>query len=271
MSHAGYRWKPKLALVLPVDFSTERLAHLHDLTVALEVLASVMDQYNIDVVSDSPDAARLFHKVVPFSHEAISASAGALVILSRGLNDEVSAIRPSRHVAADPCAYRINKKRIVFAAGGVELPFVPAADCEIAQNARGCMSVLLDEDEEVPSFLEALRRLRARGLPLRLTLSSRADEVFARRVHAAFEDDPRVEVHDPEPRGLHDQAEFQISNDMITLLTQPKSTMPRFLFRRGELWRVGEKLPRRSDFYLFRGEESNAHGLLNSWLGQRRP
>ena len=74
-NHAGYRWKPKLALVLPKRFSLGRPTHRRDLSVALEVLASVTDHYNIDVVSDSPDAARLFHKVVPFSHEAISASA----------------------------------------------------------------------------------------------------------------------------------------------------------------------------------------------------
>jgi hypothetical protein len=269
VTHAGYRWKPRLALVLPEEFSTERPTHLRDLTAALEVLAPLMDQYNVNVVSDSPDAALLFRGVVPYSHEAIAASQGAIVIGSRRLNALVGAIRPSRRVGADPCAFRVNKRRIVFEAGGVELPFARTPDCEIARNARGCVSVLLDEDDEVPSFLEALGRLRAAGLPLRLTLSSRADEDFARRIHAAFETDPRVEIHDPEPRGLASLAEFQISNDLIALLTQPKSTLTRYFFHQGEFWRVGEIPPHRSDFYLFRGEESNAHRLLASWFGER--
>src|SRR5262249_6529984 len=212
---------------------------------------------------------QLFSRVVPFSREAVSASVGALVILSRSLNDEVGTIRPSRYIAADPCAYRINKKRIVFTASHVELPVTPAEEVEIAPDARCCLSVLLDEDEEAPSFFAALRRLRAQGLALRLTLSSRADEHFARRVHAVFDDDPRVEVHDPEPRGFDDGTEFQMSNDPISLLTQRKTILPRFLFRRGEFWRVGEKVPCRPDFYLFRGEESNAHGLLRTWLRAR--
>jgi hypothetical protein len=265
--HAGYRWKPALALVLPSDFSTERPAHLRDLTVALELLASVMDHYRIDVISDSPHAPRLFPRVVPLSREAIAASQGALVIHSRGLNDWVAAIRPSRHVGADPCAFRTNKQRIVFSAGGLELPLARAAECEIARDARGCVSVLLDEDEEIQPFLVTLRRLRARGLSLCLTLSSRSDPDFGRFVRAAFETDTEVEVHDPEPCGFHDRASFHISNDLITLLTHPESTQPRFLFRRGQLWRVGVDLPRRADYYLFRGEEANAHGLLSSWLG----
>jgi len=269
--HAAYCWKPRLALVLPEAFSAERPAHRRDLSVALEVLSSVIDHYNIEVVSDSPDAARLFGKVAPFSHQAISACVGAIVLLSRWLNDEVSAIRPSRFVSADPCAYRINKKRIVFAAGSVKLPFAPASDCEIARDARGSLAVFLDEDDEVEPFLEALRRLRVRGLPLRVTLSSRTDNDFARRIHTAFDDDPRVEVHDPEPRGFDDRSEVQISNDPITLLAQGKSALPRFLFRRGAFWRVGARLPCRSDFYLFRGEEWNVQGLLNAWLGPRDP
>jgi hypothetical protein len=220
-------------------------------------------------VSDSSDAIRLFRKVVPFSAEALSAARAALVILSPGLNDLVSTICPSRYVAADPDAYRLDKKRIVFAAGGCELPFERAKDCEVARDARGCVSVLLDEQDQVLSFVEVLRRLHARGLPVRVTLSSRADDDFARVVTAAFANDPRVEIHDPEPAGLRDQAEFQISNDIISLVTQPSSNLPRFLFRRGELWRVDEPLPRRSDFYLFRREESNAHGLLSCWLGKR--
>jgi hypothetical protein len=239
------------------------------LVVALEVLASVMDHYNVAVVSDSSDAVRLFQRVVPFSREAISASVGALVLLSRSLNDEVGAIRPSRYVAADPCAHRINKKRIVFTASHAELPVAPANEGEIAADLRGCLSVLLDEDEEASSFFAALRRLRAQGLLLRLTLSSRSDEDFARRVRAAFDADLRVEVHDPEPHGFEDGTEFQVSNDPITLLTQRKTILPRFLFRRGEFWRVGKQIPCRPDFYLFRGEEWNAHGLLRAWLGPR--
>ena len=66
---------------------------------------------------------------------------------------------------------------------------------------------------------------------------------FARRVHAAFDNDPRVEVHDPEPSGFDNRSEFQISNDPITLLTQRRSSLPRFLFARGELWRVGDEGP----------------------------
>lgn len=267
--HSGYGWKPKMALVLPEGFSARRPAHRRDLSVALEVLASVIDHYNVEVVSDSPDATRLFSKVAPFSHEAIGACAGALVLLSRSLNDEVGAIRPSRYLAADPCAFRINKKRIVFEAGGAGLPYAPAGDDEIARNARGSMHVFVDENDDVPSFLDTLRRLRARGLPLRITLSSRGDEDFARRVYAAFHDDPRVHVHDPEPRQSEGPSDFQISNEPIALLTQGSSPLPRYLFRRGELWHVGVKAPRRSDHYLFRGEESNAHALLETWLGRR--
>ena len=268
--HAGHRWKPNLALVLPAGFSMDRTAHLRDLAAALEVLAAVVDHYHIDVVSDSPDAARLFRRVIPFSREAISATAGALVLLSRSLNDEVGAIRPSRLVAADPCAYRADKKRIAFAAAGLALASRPAEDLEILRNARGCASVLLDEDEAVHSFLEAMRRLRASGLPFRLTLSSRADEDFARRIRAAFHHDPRVEVREPEPGASHDVPEYQISNDPITLMTQRESGLPRYLFHRGRFWSAGGERPRRSDVYLLRGEESNAHGLLETWLGRRK-
>ena len=269
-NHAGYRWKPKLALVLPKQFSLGRPTHRRDLSVALEVLASIMDHYNIDVVSDSPDAARLFHKVVPFSHEAISASAGALVLLSRRLNDEISTIRPSRYVAADPCVYRMNEQRIVFAAGGVEMPFAPASEDEIAQIARGCVSVLLNEDGDVPSFVEALRRLLGRGLTMSLTLSSRADEAFSQQIHAALNGDSRIVIHDSEPCRFAAQSEFQISNDLVALSTQKKSPLPRYLFGQGRFWRVSGEPLRRSDFYLFRGEEATAHGLLKTWLGPRQ-
>jgi hypothetical protein len=269
-NHAGYRWKPKLALVLPKRFSLGRPTHRRDLSVALEVLASVTDHYNIDVVSDSPDAARLFHKVVPFSHEAISASAGALVLLSRRLNDEVGAIRPSRYVAADPCADRINKQRIVFTAGGVKLPFAPAEDGEIVSAAGACVSVFLDEDDDVPSFVEALCRLLGRGLTMSLTLSSRADEAFSQQIHAAFNGDSRIVIHDSEPCRFAAQSEFQISNDLVALSTQKKSPLPRYLFGQGRFWCASGEPLRRSDFYLFRGEEATAHGLLKTWLGPRQ-
>jgi Glycosyl transferase family 2 len=129
--------------------------------------------------------------------------------------------------------------------------------------------VFIDEDDDVPSYLEALRRLRSRGLSIRITLSSRSDEDFARRVHAAFEDDPRAEVHDAEPIGFEDRGEFRISNEPIALLTQRRSNLSRFLFRRGEFYQSDSQGLERADFYLFRGEESNAHGLMRSWLGRR--
>jgi hypothetical protein len=268
VSHAVYRWKPKLALILPDYFSVGRASHRRDLAVALEVLASVIDHYNIDFVSDSPDAASLFQPVVPFSHAAVSACKGAVVILSRSLNDAVAAIRPSRYVAADPCAFLINQKRVVFSAGGAALPSAPATDGEIARDARGSVPVLLDEDEEAPSFVETLRRLRAAGLSLRISLSSRADEEFAQWAHAAFKDDPRVQVRDPEPLRSIDQAEFRISNDPVAVLAQRPSALPRFLFRRGAIWRVDEANLCRSDFYMLRGEESNSLRLLRTWLGR---
>ena len=190
------------------------------------------------------------------------------MLLSRSLNDEVGAIRPSRIVAADPCAYRINKKRIVFEASGVELPFGPADNLEIVRSARGRVSVFLDESDEVPSFLGALRWVRAQGVPLRLTLSSRADDDLAGRVHATFDDDPRVEVHDAEPPGFEDRSDFQISNELIALLTGGNHRTHSSSFV-GAFWRVNAKVPQRSDIYLFRGEESNAHGLLDAWLGRR--
>jgi hypothetical protein len=266
----GILRKPRLALVLPEHFSLARPVHRRDLAAALEVVASVMDQYAIEVVSESRDARRLFGAVEPFSHEAIAGCAGALVLLSRSLNDEVGAIRPSRYVAADPCAYRINKQRLVFEAGRAEWPFAPADDREIAQACCGRPHVFLDEDEELPAFLEALRRLRGQGLPLHVTLSSRADEDLARRVHAAFAEDPRVEVRDAEPLAFEDRSEFQVSNELIALLTRRQPTRPQFLFRRGAFWRVEAPAspPSRSDLYLFRGEESNARGLLDAWLGR---
>ncbi len=269
--HGGYRWKPSLALVLPAEFTPDRPAHLRDLAAALEVLASVMDHYRVDVVSDSPDAARLFRRVVPYSREAIAASTGALVLLSRSLNDEVGAIRPSRYVAADPCARRMDSKRLAFTAAGVDWASCPVEEHEIVSEARGCIRVLVDDDEAVPSFLEALRRLHAAGLTLRLTLSSRADEGFTRRIRAAFDQDPRVEIRDHEPCGCCEKPEYHISNAPIALLTGRASAPPGYIFRRGRFWRVGDELPRRTDLCLIRGEESNAHGLLDAWLGRGAP
>lgn len=269
--HAGYRWKPSLALVLPAEFTTDRPAHLRDLAAALEVLAAVMDHYRVDVVSDSPDAAHLFRRVVPFSREAIAASSGALVLLSRSLNDEVGAIRPSRYVAADPCARPMGRKRIAFTAAGVDWNARPVEEHELASEIRGCAQVLIDDDEGVPSFLESLRRLQAAGLALCLTLSSRADDDFTGRIRAAFGDDPRVEVRDPEPCGFCQRPEFRISNDPIALLTRRASALPRYIFARGRFWMVGDELPGRSDLCLIRGEESNAHGLLDTWLGRGAP
>jgi hypothetical protein len=268
---AEYPWKPRLALVLPEAFSAQRPSHLRDLSAALEVLSSVIDNYHFDVVSDSPDAGCLSRSVIPFSHEAVAARAGAIVLLSRSLNDELSGIVPSRYVAADPCAYRINKQRIVFTAGGVPLPHIRASDSEIAQEARGCISAFVDEDDQVQAYLDSLARLRARGVPLRLTLSSRSDEPFARRVHAVFENDPRVEVREPMPEEFDVRSEFQISNEPLALLTGRNVARPRFLFCGGDYWRVGAKAgAARSDFYLFRGEESNTESILRVWLDPDR-
>lgn len=268
---AGHPWKPRLALVLPEGFSPDRPAHLRDLAAALEVLAAVVDHYRIQVVSDAPGAARLFRDPVPYSREAISSTAGALVLLSRSLNDEIGAIRPSRYITADTCAYRTDGARIAFAAAGVDLASRPVEDHEILRNARGCLSVLIDEDDEVPAFLDAMRRLRAEGLSLRVTLSSRADEDFSRRIRAVFHHDPRVVVSEPEPGVSLEAPGYQISNDPITLLTQRESALPRYLHHRGKFWAAEGRPRRRSDVYLLRGEESNAHGLLNAWLGRREP
>src|SRR5262249_53584546 len=160
---------------------------------------------------------------------------------------EIGAIRASRFVAADPCAYLANKKRLVFEASRPEWPFAPADHREIMRAAFDRVSVFLDEDDELLAFLEALRRLRSQGLPLHWTLSWRADEDCVRRVHAAFADDPRVEVHEPEPHGLEDRSEFHLSNEPIALMARRNTRRPQFLFRRGSFWNVGAALPRRSD------------------------
>jgi hypothetical protein len=265
--HAGHRWKPRLALVLPEGFSLRRRSHLRDLAAALEVLASVITHYSIDVVSDSHDAARLFRRVSPFSHKAIAGTSGALVLLSRSLNDVVGAIRPSRYVAADPCADRSNQRRIAFTAAGVEVSSRPADEQEILRTLGTRASVVLDEDDGVGSFIGALRRLRAAGLAMRLALSSRADEEFARWVRAAFgDDDAGVEFRQPASGAFADRAEFHISNEPIALLTQPPSAPPAYYFRAGRFWVVDRERSHRSDYYLLRGEESDAHRLLDAWL-----
>jgi hypothetical protein len=266
-SYADYRWKPRLALVLPASFALARATHRRDLATALEVLAAPMEHYNLAVVSDSPDALWLFHGVVPFSAEAIKECSGALVVGSRSLNDQVGAVRPSRYVTADPCAHRINKKRIVFTAAGPDACLdAPAADEDVARDARGALAVFVDEDDETPAFLEALGRLRALGVALRITLSARADEVFARRVQAAFADDPRATVHDAGPHS-EDTWSVQLSNEPIALLAQPAPPLPRYLFRRDRFWRIGSQ-PSRSECFLYRGEEADAHGVLAKWLGR---
>ena len=77
-------------------------------------------------------------------------------------------------------------------------------------------------------------------------------------------------IHDSEPCRFAAQSEFQISNDLVALSTQKKSPLPRYLFGQGRFWRVSGEPLRRSDFYLFRGEEATAHGLLKTWLGPRQ-
>jgi hypothetical protein len=267
--HAGHRWKPKLALILPEGFSLRRATHLRDLATALEVLASVIDQYQVDVVSDSPDAARLFRRVSLFSREAIAATSGALVLLSRSLNDEVGAIRPSRYVAADPCADRADQRRIAFMASSVDSSSRPVDDQEILGTSGGRASVLVDEQDGVDSFIDALRRLRAAGLWMRLTPSSRADEEFARRVWTAFGEDPGVEYRGLECGLFPETSGVRISNQPIALLTQATSAPPGYLFRGGRFWMAEDERSRRSDYYLVRGEESDADGLLDTWLVRR--
>ena len=106
--------------------------------------------------------------------------------------------------------------------------------------AGACVSVFLDEDGDVPSFVEALCRLLGRGLTMSLTLSSRADEAFSQQIHAAFNGDSRIVIHDSEPCRFAAQSEFQISNDLVALSTQKKSPLPRYLFGQGRFCaRVG--------------------------------
>ena len=269
-SFSGYPWKPKIALILPFEFALNRRSHLCDLAVALEVLASATEHYNLEVVSNSPSASRLFPSVTPYSREALTAFSGAFVLLSRTLNEEVSANCPSRYIAADPCAFRTNKHRIVFETSGVMGSGSPVDDSEILRGAHGTVAAFIDENDDASAYLNAMRRLRSRGLSLRITLSSRSDEHFARWVHDAFENDPRAEVRDAEPSGFEDRTEFRVSNEPIALLTQRRSNLPRFLFRCGEFRRPAFEHSERSDLYLFRGEETNAHSLVDRWLGPRK-
>jgi hypothetical protein len=269
--HAGHRWKPRLALVLPADFSLRRPSHVRDLSASLEVLASVIDHYHIEVVSDSPDAARLFRRVSPFSREAIARTRGALVLLSRSLNDQVGAVRPSRFVAADPCADRAVQRRIVFTAAGIEVSSRPADDQELLHTLGAGASVLIDEDDRVESFMDALRRLRGAGLSMRLTLSSRADEEFTLRMRTALRDAGATEYREPGSGLFTDRAEIHISNEPVALLTQAASATPRYQFRWGRFWVVDREPSRRSDYYLLRGEESDADRLLDIWLVRGMP
>lgn len=266
-AHAGHRWKPRIALVLPASFSAARPSHRRDLTAALELLAPVADHYNLEIVSDSPDAASLFPSVSPYSPSLVASCAGALVLLSRSLAAELASIKPARYVAADPCAHRANQKRLVFTAGSAPDALPTAGFGDVARAARGCIPVFLDDDDDSPQFLEALGRLRGLGIPLRISLSSRADDEFAGRVHQTFDRDPRVSIRDSEPTaGLDDLAAFQVSNDPLALLTQRGSNLPRFLYHRGGFRRVGDRPAQRRDFYLLRGEEADPRRVLESWL-----
>ncbi|MEW4566840.1 glycosyltransferase family A protein [Tautonia sp. JC769] len=272
---AHHRWRPKLALVLPPEFSVDRPAHRADLAVALEVLAATVEQYNLEVISDSPQAARLFADVRPYSAEAVAACVGALVLGSQSLNDEVAAIRPSRRVAADPCAFRAEGRRIVFEQGRLDLPFEPADDREVVGALRQGISAFVDENDEAPAFLDALRRLAsaAPGQDVRVTLSSRADDTFAALVRATLAGVPLVEVMPaPEPAPKADirtdagPGGFVLSNEPIALLTRRDPSLPAFLFRGGEWsWVDAEGLSRAS-LYLHRGEEQNRGTLLGNWL-----
>ncbi|RUL84935.1 glycosyltransferase [Tautonia sociabilis] len=265
---AGYRWRPTLALVLPRDFSPDRLSHRRDLAVALEVLASAVGQYNVRVLSDSPDAPRLFADVRPFSAEAVAESDGALVLGSRSLNDEVAAVCPSRRVAADPCGFRTEARRIVFEAGGVGCPLEPAAEAEVVRATPEVVPVFLDDDEEAPAFLEALRRLSSAGRGLRITLSSRADADFSRLAREALAGVPQAEVVDPPPSQPDDAPSFLLGNEPIALLTRHRPGRPAFLFRGGRFLRVDPHALARGDLYLHRGEEADAPALLARWLGR---
>lgn len=267
-AHAGHRWKPRVALVVPSFFSLARPTHLADLTAALELLAPVLDHYNLQVLSDSPDADRVLPHVSAYSPSAVASCSAALVILSRSLNERVSSLRPSRFVSADPCAYRLNQKRVVFSSGASAAGPVANAE-QIARSIRGGISAFIDEDEGVADYIAALQALRARGIPLRVTLSTRSDDDFAQRVHRAFAGDPRVEVREPVPSEHDERAVFQISNEPIALLTQQRPNLARFLYERGAFHRLGTRLPRRAEFYLLRGEEAHASRLLASWLDTR--
>jgi hypothetical protein len=269
-----HRWRPKLALVLPPEFSADRPSHRADLAVALEVLAATVEQYNLEVIGDSPQASRLFAEVRPYSAEAVAGCVGALVLGSRSLTDEVAAIRPSRRVAADPCAFRAEGRRIVFEQGGLDLPFEPADDPEVVGALRHGISAFVDENDEAPAFLDALRRLAdaARGQAVRVTLSSRSDAAFAEIVRATLADVPQVEVVPaPEPTSGAgaEPAGFVVSNEPIALLTRRDPSLPAFLFHAGQWsWVDGEGLSRTA-LYLHRGEEQHAGTLLGNWLEPR--
>lgn len=259
------RWRPKLALVLPPDFSVDRPSHRADLTVALEVLAATVDQYNLECISNSPEASRLFAEVRPYSAEALAGCVGALVLGSRPLNDEVAAIRPSRRVTADPCAFRTEGWRIVFEQGRLDLPFEPADDSEVlGACSQGVISAFVDENDEAPAFLDALRRLASGGLGLRVTLSSRSDDAFAESVRMALADVLRIEVL-PAPAEA-DPAGFVLSNEPIALLTRRDPSRPSFLFHEGRFLRVDAEGLSRPSLYLHRGEEQHAETLLGHWL-----
>jgi Glycosyl transferase family 2 len=268
-SCAGYRWKPKLALVLPDHFNARRLTHRRDLSVALEIIASVIDQYNVEVVSNSPEVAGLFGTVTPYSPDAIAGCAGALVLLSRRLNEAVASICPSRYVAADPCAFLSGEQRIAFETGSVEPPFVPVDDREVVDRARRSAAVLLDDGDDAATFVDALKRLHGSGVPLTVVLSARADDEFDAWARAAFGDLADVVVRHPEPQDLADRDAVLISNDPLSLMTGSGSKGERLLFRHGAFGRIDEPRQLRSSFFLIRGEEASAYRLLGTWLKRR--
>ncbi|WP_152052669.1 glycosyltransferase family 2 protein [Tautonia marina] len=267
------RWRPKLALVLPPDFSVDRPSHRADLTAALEVLAATVEQYKIECISNSPDASRLFAEVRPYSAEAVAGCVGALVLGSRALNDEVAAIRPSRRVTADPCAFRTEGHRIVFEQGRLDWPFAPAEDSEVIGScSQGLISAFVDENDDTPAFLDALMRFASGGSGLRVTLSSRSDEVFAESVRTALADVPQIEV-EPAPAETTSEAKagvgpagFVLGNEPIALLTRRDPSRPAFLFHEGRFFRCDCEGLSRTSLYLYRGEEQLSSVLLGHWL-----
>jgi hypothetical protein len=265
---AEYRWKPSLSLILPEQFRLTRVSHRRDLVAALELLASVMDHYRLDVLSDSPDAARLFRNVDPPSPDAISRSSASLVLLSRSLARQIGASHPTRYVSSDPHPDHGNARRIVFNASEIDAPGHPADDTQFIEAVSGSLSVFIDEDEHIPSFVQMLCGLRERGVLLRLTLSARTDTEFMALIRNSFAHAPEVEILAPTSSQHRTNLPIQLSNETTVLLDHPDRSLPRFLYRDRQIWKLGPSLPPRSDFQLLRGEELSAHRVLRTWLGR---